>query len=102
MPSWWNESLKNRLDELALRAFNDWFGLCDPRIPEMIRLSGGPLLGNIVGNMQMKIDCWNKAPDAAECQWINKLKYFGLSAVRYKSFALFFIQQIKCLALKKP
>lgn len=48
---------------------------------ELKKIRGGPIFDEINTRMNNKLDCLNKT--TKECKWINGLKYYAYSAVRF-------------------
>ncbi|KAI6195814.1 Acid phosphatase [Aphelenchoides besseyi] len=46
---------------------------------ELTRLRGGSILGELIGNMEMKVECANDSKNKKSCQWIRDLKYYAYS-----------------------
>nr|CAD2192874.1 unnamed protein product [Meloidogyne enterolobii] len=78
-PEWLTKEIQQHIYNLTFIAFDFYFGI-EQQIysPEMIRLRGGNLLGDVVKRIKLKLECLNK--NDSKCSWISNLKYFAYSA----------------------
>ncbi|KAF7634523.1 hypothetical protein Mgra_00006095 [Meloidogyne graminicola] len=78
-PEWLTKEVQERIYNLSYIANDFYFGI-EPSIysPEMIKLRGGNILGDIIKRINLKIKCLNKNNN--ECNWILNLKYYAYSA----------------------
>uniref|UniRef100_A0A914L4K8 Uncharacterized protein n=1 Tax=Meloidogyne incognita TaxID=6306 RepID=A0A914L4K8_MELIC len=78
-PEWLTKEIQQRIYNLTFIALDFYFGI-EQQVysPEMIRLRGGNLLGDVVKRIKLKLECLNK--NDSKCSWISNLKYFAYSA----------------------
>uniref|UniRef100_A0A915LZQ6 Acid phosphatase n=1 Tax=Meloidogyne javanica TaxID=6303 RepID=A0A915LZQ6_MELJA len=78
-PEWLTKEIQQHIYNLTFIALDFYFGI-EQQIysPEMIRLRGGNLLGDVVKRIKLKLECLNK--NDSKCSWISNLKYFAYSA----------------------
>lgn len=85
-PGWISNETMERVWNLTQKSNEFYFGI-EEKIysPELIRLRGGNLLGDLVDRMELKLKCFEQEQQQQEgtetdCAWISRLKYYAYSA----------------------
>lgn len=77
-PEWVTPRVIEHLHRLASTSISFDYGVRAPKLPELIRIRGGPVLGTIIENVNQKVSCMGNP--STGCRWINNLKFYGISA----------------------